>query len=516
MKKIFIAISGALIACASCTNLDEHIYSQIPKDVFLSDDANLALYTARPYTMLQDWGAEQSMWTLILQVSDEVAVPKSWDGSWGEPRYGELQTHAIPASNKLVRTGWEFCFNGIAACNDAIYALETAGKMTDGIKKNIADIKVLRAYYYLLAVDCWGQVPFSINKTETGYPQTKTRKEMYPWIESEINDNIDLLDEVPSAATYGRVTRDMAKFLLAKLYINSQEWMGTERWAETEAICKEIIESGHFSLTPDYKDNFKIQNENSPEAIFAIPYSSIYTSKCFYPFAITLNSDLAKIWQIGDTWNGTFMGQPDFMATYDPADKRKAATWLFGEVYDTNGKRWTYQDGIDASGNPIIKEYSLEDINIDESKYVNGLGRLDGARIIKWPYQSDGTLTSYTISMENDFILMRYADVVLMYVEALVRQGKTAEAAAVADFKAIRERAGLAPMTEAELTLDNLLIERQHELALEGWARQDLIRFGKYTRKWWAKPECDDHVKLLPIPEQMRGANPNLGQNDGY
>ena len=516
MKKIFYLISAAAVIFAACTNLDEQIYSKMQKDEFLSDDANLARYTSRPYTLLQKWGVEQSMWTLILQLSDEVAVPKSYDGSWGEPRYGELQTHAIPASNKLVRTAWEFCFNGIAACNDAIYALENSGELTDAKKKSISEIKVLRAYYYLMATDCWGQVPYSVDKMETDYPKTKTRQEIIPWIVSEINGNIARLDEVPSVETYGRVTKDMANFLLAKIYLNYQEWMGTAKWGEVENICKGIIDSKHFSLTADYKENFAIHNEGSTEAIFAVAHSSIYTKEAFYPFAITLNADLQKIWKIGDTWNGTFMGQPDFMATYDPKDTRKAASWLFGQVYDTNGKQWTYVSGNDEQGKPIVLPYILEDVNIDESKYVNGLSRLDGARIIKWPYQSDGTLTSYQISMENDFILMRYADVVLMYVEALVRQNRAAEAAAVEDFKTIRTRAGLQPMTAADLTLDNLLLERQHELCMEGWSRQDLIRFGKYTRQWWAKPACDDHVKLLPIPEQMRGANPNLGQNLGY
>lgn len=516
MKKILFAIFGAAVMMTACTNLDEQIYSKIQKDDFLSDDANLALYTSRPYTLLQKWGSEQSMWTLVLQLSDEVAVPKSYDGSWSEPRYGELQSHAIPASNKLVRCGWEFCFNGIAACNDAIYALSNSGEMTDGKKANIAEIKILRAYYYLLAVDCWGQVPYSVDKMETDYPKTKTRQEMIPWIESEIKNNMSLLTEVPSAETYGRVTKDMAKFLLAKIYLNNEVWMGTAKWAETAQICKEIMDSKHFSLTADYKENFAINNEGSTEAVFAIPHSSVYTKEAFYPFAITLNSDLAKIWKIGDTWNGTFMGQPDFMVTYDAKDTRKAASWLFGQVYDTNNKPWNYLVGSDDQGQPIYEPYILEDINIDESKYKNGLSRLDGARIVKWPYQSDGTLNSYKISMENDFIIMRYADVVLMYVEALIRQGKTTDAANVGEFKTIRTRAGLQPMTAAELTLDNFLLERQHELCMEGWSRQDLIRFDRYTRKWWAKDACDDHVKLLPIPEQMRGANPNLGQNPGY
>jgi len=84
------------------------------------------------------------------------------------------------------------------------------------------------------------------------------------------------------------------------------------------------------------------------------------------------------------------------------------------------------------------------------------------------------------------------------------------------EFKTIRQRAGLAPMTEAELTLDNLLLERQHELAMEGWSRQDLIRFGHYLDKWWAKPQGSEYMLLLPIPELARGSNPKLNQNPGY
>ena len=112
--------------------------------------------------------------------------------------------------------------------------------------------------------------------------------------------------------------------------------------------------------------------------------------------------------------------------------------------------------------------------------------------------------------MENDFFLLRYADVVLMYVEALVRQGKEDEAANVADFKAIRTRAGLEPMTADELTLDNLYWERAHELAIEGWSRQDMIRFDKFLEAWWAKPAKTESDYLLPIPKTAKAANPNL------
>ncbi len=518
INKMFFAFCAAT-AAFSCTNLDEHIYSQIPKDTFLNEDANVALYTARPYTALQSWGSEQSMLTLIYQLSNEAAIPKAYNGSWGEARYGELQSHEITAGNKLVRCAWDFCFDGIAACNDAIYELEKAANQSETVLKSIAEIKVLRAYYYLLAVDCWGNVPYSVDKSQTDYPEQKDRKFMLSWLEDELKENIDKLDEKVTTATYGRVTKGVAQFLLTKIYLNSEEWTGTQRYADAEKICKAIIDGGQYSLSSTYEANFAIHNENGSEAVFALPHSSVYTNNAFYIYVMTFNEDLQKAFNIGDTWNGSLMAQPDFFDSYDDADLRRAQTWLYGQVYAADGTKYQYKEVvIDESGatKTIMKDYVLSPSPIDEDKYVNGIGRFEGARIIKWPYQTDGTLTSYNISMENDFYLMRYSDVVLMYVEALVRQGRSTEAAGVPEFKQIRERAGLSPIESEDLTLDNLLLERQHELALEGWTRQDLIRFGKYNKAWWAKSEGKDYMKLLPIPDERKGDNPNLVQNIGY
>lgn len=225
---------------------------------------------------------------------------------------------------------------------------------------------------------------------------------------------------------------------------------------------------------------------------------------------MTFNDDITPAYKLGSAWNGSMICQPDFFDTYEEGDLRCKASWLYGQVYNASGAKHQ----IKVNGEYI--DYKLTPSPIDEAKYTKGLARFDGARVIKWPYQSDGTLKSYTVCMENDFYLMRYSDVVLMYVEALVRQGKTAAAADVPEFKQIRTRAGLAPMTASQLTLHNLLLERQHELAMEGWSRQDLIRFGEYTKAWWAKSEGKDYMKLFPIPDQRMGDNPNLVQNPGY
>lgn len=519
MKKILILIVMTMLAMPACTNLDETIFSQLPKEEFFANEDQLKIYSARPYTLLQNWGVEQSMWTMVMQLGNEIAVPRSYNGSWTEPRYRELHTHRMQTNNKLLRTSWEFCYNTIAACNDVIYEVQHAGEMNEAKEGIVAEMRTLRAYCYMMAIDCWGKAAYSVDKAQTGLPEVKDRAFMFDFIVKELTESLPLLPEKPSAATYGRATQGMARFLLAKMYLNAKVWINREMWSETEAVCKEIMESGNYQLTKTYKENFTVHNENSSESIFAIPYSTGITTSdrnAFYIWCMTLNADMEKLFNVSGTWNGSFIGQPDFMASYDAADKRKSDTWLYGQVYDKSGAPWRIAIGVNRKGEPVYEDYVLEDIDIPEDKYIKGLSRRDGARIVKWDYQDDGSLTGYSVSMENDFITMRYADVVLMYVEALMRQGKTAEAAAVPEFQQIRTRAGLAPMTAAELTPDNFLWERQHELCMEGWARQDLIRFGKYLDKWWAKDAGEERELLLPIPEEIRGANPNLTQNPGY
>ena len=515
---IFILVAGLTL---SCTNLDEITYSSISKDVFFANENLLSIYSARAYTTLQAWGGEQSIWTMNLQLSNEVVVTQNSVGEWAQDRYRQLQTHKILENNELIERSWEYCFNGIAACNDILYEMEHRGSNFEGKDKVMAEMHLIRAFYYFLAIDCWGDVPFTISKEDKGYPKMKSRAEVFAFIEQEILNYRSALSDDNSQMYYGRVTQGMANTLLAKLYLNSEVWTGTPKWAEAEAACKLVMDSSKYSLCGNYKDNFSVHNEGSPEAIFSIPYSTVYTESdhnSFVLFVLTLDGYLAPTYGISKSpWDG-FIGQPDFLASYDPADTRKPATWLYGQQYDKSGQP-LHVVVKDPKTEVVTDEF---DYIIDETMagYTYGSGRrssVQGARLGKWEYQTDGLLESDQTSMENDFHVFRYADVILMYVEALVRQNKADAAAALPEFKQIRTRAGLTPLTAGDLTLDNLYLERCHELALEGWARQDLIRFGKYLDPWWGKPAGQEYMKLLPLPSAKMANNPNLKpQNPGY
>ena len=502
MKAIYkIALLSFSVLAAACTDLDEKVYSDIQKKDFFTSEESLRIYAARAYNMLQAYGSEQSLWTLNIQVGDELAAPKNCVNDWVDTRYAELQRHTYSVSNKLVRMGWDYCFDGIAACNDVLYEIEQSSLEFEGKYKILAEVRLLRDYLYIQAIDGWGNVPFSVDASDTGYPVQKDREYVFEFVEREILDNIEYLEEVPSGANYGHVTQGMAYTLLAKMYLNAEKWIGKAMWAEAEKACLAVMDAGHYRIEPDYSTNFAVNNEASRENIFVIPYSTIYTESDhndFVIFILTLNQQLCKLYNIPAAgWDG-FIAQPDFFASYDEADTRRAKTWLYGEFNGADG--------------PFTIDPQVPETAFSEGRALNA-----GAPVGKWEYQTDGLLKSDQTSMDNDFAVFRYADVVLMYAEACLRQNKAAQAVDHADLQAIRIRAGLAPFTAETLTEESLLAERGHELALEGWRRQDLIRFGKYNDAWWCKPDVSPaYTELYPIPRERLGANPNLKQNPGY
>ena len=135
--------------------------------------------------------------------------------------------------------------------------------------------------------------------------------------------------------------------------------------------------------------------------------------------------------------------------------------------------------------------------------------KMAGARMYK--YADDPTATEDGQCPHNDWVLFRYADVVLMRAEALIRNGQSGQA----DLDEVRNRVG-AP--HADATLSNLLKERMLELAWEGWRHEDMIRFGKYLKKYWAHPDQSSETfrNVFPIPTDILNANPKLSQNKDY
>lgn len=502
--KIFVLVVAFGFAIASCTNLKEDVYSSIPLDGFFRTERDVLMNAGRAYTKLQRFPEEQRLWSLMQNASDELVIPGRDDGMWWEQgRWDELHTHRFTSTNKILRQSWEFVFEGISACNEVIFTTEESTIVFEGKERIIAEIKVLRALFYYWAIDNWGNVPFTVNFADRELPEQKDRAFIFNFIEQEILENVNKLQKAPTSDFYGRVTQGMAYTLLAKLYLNAEEWIKVNKYQQAIDACVQVISSNHYVIENDYFANFKVQNQNSLENIFVIPNHSIYTKDRLYWYTLTLNdASRATFGFKGEMWDG-FVLEPPFFEKYTSNDLRRNS-FLYGQQYDMSGNPIYFVNGNDTTWfeyTPTIENYRARK-------------KWEGARCCKYEYQKD--LEYYVTDMENDFVLFRYADVVYTKFEALWRLGRAGEMINDPDLQKIRTRAGLQPYQLTEISALELLDEFGREFAWEGRRRQDQIRFNVWGMPWWNKPSSDPTKKLFPIPQTALSANSKLKQNDGY
>lgn len=501
MKKnrYILKVMGVILALSltTCTNLDEEVFSDIPLDKFFRTEKDVLMNAGRAYTKLQPYPEEFSLWTLNEMASDEMVAPGRDDGFvWDNGRWNEMHTHRISPTNKILTLAWEFVFEGISACNEVIYETEQTEITFPEKERIVAEIKILRAFLYYWGMDNWGNIPFSIDFADKKLPEQKGRKFIFDYIEKDILDNMEKLQSQPGPSYYGRVTQGMAYTLLAKLYLNAEEWIGENKFQESVDACDHVIALNSFRIEDDYFANFKVENQGSLENIFVIPMNSIFTKDHFYWYTLTLNdASRATFGFKGQMWD-EFIVEPGFLDKFTDNDLRKQS-FLFGQQKDKSG------NDIIIEGVPFI--YTTTVGNYMSRK------KWEGARCAKYEYQ-DG-LEYYTTDMENDFVLFRYADVLYTKLEALWRLGRAGEMLSDPDLQKIRTRAGVQPLQESDLNPSGFLDELAREFAWEGHRRQDQIRFGVWGNSWWNKPASGPNAKLFPIPQSVLATNANLVQN---
>lgn len=501
MKKHITKIVTALVLVfltVSCFDLSETVYSEIPVKNFFRTEKDIIAYAGRAYVKLQPYPEEQRLWTLGELASDELVIPTKHNGEWFEQgRWDDIYKHRVAPTNKILTQAWDMVFQGITACNEILYVISPL--QFENKERTLAEIRILRAYYYYWALDYWGNIPFSIDYTDRKPPLQKDRQFVYDFIVQEITDNVEFLQELPTPEYYGRVTQPMAYMLLAKMYMNADEWLvGTEnKYEEALEACDKIIALNAYEIEDDYFSNFAVHNEGSKENIFVIPFHAQLTDEHFYWSHLTLNSaSRATFNMTGIPWDG-FVLTPDFFTKYAEEDIRRNS-FLFGQQYDIDG-------------NPIIIDGEAFIYTPTIANY-NSRGEWEGARCAKYEYQEE---LSYDVTdMENDFVLFRYADVLYTKLEALHRLGRTGEFIDDPDLQKIRTRAGLTPYALGDITDEELLDELGREFAWEGHRRQDMIRFGVWGDARWNKPATGPNTKLFPIPQSAINTNPNLDQND--
>ena len=525
---------------ASCS-LDENPRSQIEEDQIYTDAQSLyqhAVATLYSYIGgsvdgegLQGMG--RGVYDLQTFGSDEAIMPRRGVDWYDGGIWRDLYYHSWTPGHEMVKNSWLYLYKVVGLCNKSLETIEKHKDLLIALQyqRYTAEVRALRAIYYWYLMDLYGNIPLvtSVGLAPADVKQA-TRSESFNFIRTELENVSPYLasDAMSSehGAYYGRVTCAVAYFVLAKLYLNAEiycwdDWTTQPRpdgssmtfsigghsynaWEACAHYC-DLIEQLGYDITNDYADNFKVYNEGSKENIWIIPMDRrIYTHQQHY---ITR----AMHWRHAEGYG--FVGSNGTSATLtvlrannygkDTQDQRFKNNYWAGQVMNKEGYIIN-----DREGKPL--EYMPWEVAID----MKGSQYLETAGARQRKYEIDPNAALKGKMMNNDLVLFRFADVLLMWAEASLRIGDTQLAQSLLDYVRMR-----ADMPTIDATLDNIYNERLIELAWEAWRRQDMIRYDRYKSE--ASPgtvnETDHHTIVFPIPSAVLSLNKvNLRQNKGY
>lgn len=532
-----IAAAAALTANTACTDLLDESYSQVVSEKYTpKTDADISYLVNAAYI---PWRQTMLLWNGVVRsqelCADQDVIPARLGIGWVDGYiYKRWHQHQWTTEDDGVLQGWERTFEGINTCNRLLSQIDDGVIDITGDARTelVAELKVLRASYYYILCDLYGNVPLVTDFKDTNLPRQSTRLQVYDFIVGEITGNIDHLSETPRGYYYGRFNKWAAYTLLAKMYQNAEVYTGTARWDECAAACDRVISyaqsTGDYALEDDINAPFLTENENSREIIFGLPFDEVYVTdwNAFDFHMYTLAPENQDTYQLkARPWGGV-CAIPQFIESFDPEDQRLADWYITGQQFSQTG------DSLFESTTGVPLNYPNVVPSIDESYPYQGY------RWGKFEYA-----IGITNRLSNDWPQFRYADVLLMKAEALMRSGKPGAGALVTEVRrrAFKNNAAKATVTDdelmggscydygrrdtyattheggADIRYGRFLDELGWEFCQEGRRRQDLIRFGVFTTKSWLSHDKSDANKALyPIPNKIRLTNSNLEQNPGY
>lgn len=478
---ILIISVGLSFGCKKFLTVDPP-YSQDVENFFQSpEDYDRALTGA--YDMLQ--GSFMTLWIGEIASDNSIAGGESVNDSQGLHQIDNM-THG--GVNNELRNVLRWNYTGITRAN---YILENKDNI-DFVGKDhiLAEAKFLRAYYYFELVKYFGDVPLIIDKRlgideALQIPRTP-KAEVYAQIEKDFSEAAAVLN--PIATQKGRATKGAALSFLGKVYLYQN------KFAEAASIFEEVINSGSYSLIPNYNDLFTVANENNSETIFDVQYTGLEGGS--YGCLICLEGNAAVGFQGIRQYNGPVYGDGNSynlptQALYDafsPIDPRRGATVLDIESFiaaQPNASSITYAQG--AGGHT----------GFYNNKYIKRQGEIG---------LPDNDLTSPV-----NYRVMRYADVLLMAAEAHYQTGNTSRAQSLVN--QVRVRAGVPGL--AVNSLNVIYKERRFELSGEGLRFFDLVRTGQAAD--FIQGFIPGKHEVFPIPQvEIDLAGGSWPQNPGY
>jgi hypothetical protein len=372
-----------------------------------------------------------------------------------------------------------------------------------------AEGKFLRAFNMFWILDLYGKIPFrGADEGVDVDPSVLSSQEAFDFIINDLTEALpDLPNIVPGSETIN-ASKAATHFLLAKLYLNKHIYLGGDpQAADMDKVIEHVdaINTDGFELQEGYFDIFK--SDEDTETILYTDASwgnRIWNGLHYFQGApgqeaggwngFSTTADFYALFEGDPNSNELGSGQEERRG-YVPDDGSHFGIgygFLVGQQYDDNGDPLN-----DRSGNPLVytKEYPG----------LAGNNERTGIRTIKY-HPENGAFT-------NHYILFRYADAYLMKIEAILRGGSSDDdpLTLLNELRTIRQASEF-----DNISLDDVLDERARELYIEGWRRNDQIRFGTFTSTWPLKDNTEQHRILFPIPDLAIATNPNLEQNPGY
>lgn len=427
---------------------------------------------------------------------------------WNDGNLFDLHNQCWNSSNEFIMSMYYRIFYQISLCNEFIRRSKSADISGYTLKDTyIAEARALRLFSYYHAIDMFGNVPFSTEDNSVGStgPKQILRADLFDWMVAEATDLLDGSDLAePGKNEYGRCDKGFVQMILAKLYLNAEVWKGEAMYDKCAELCNRLI--AEYSLHSNYADLFCADNHlwtknttyDGDEIIFEVEQDGIsiqsYGATNFLAFASCgSDPDFCSIMGISSGWSGLSLTGA-FTSKFADGDAR--ALFFKGEY-----------------------EQYIDELRRESDGWSNGWKSTKFRNV-----NHDGSAAQSTGFVDIDWPVFRVADAYLMYAECAARGASgTDKVTGTTYLNTVHHRAGLTD--NLDLTLQNIIDERGRELYMEGFRRQDLIRFGLFTTDdylWEFKggvaegQAVDSHFNLFPLTSSDVNANGNLTQNPGY
>lgn len=477
MKTKYILVGLLTLSLTACKEkfLDLSPVSAVGTSTFFKTQSDVLTALNGAYGAMQFNGQYGQLYVVAEIPSDDTNPVLS--GSVTDQ--DEFDKFYVRTTNPYTLARWNDGYRGIYRCNAVIGQI--AGiKMDEILKKRIVgEAKFLRALMYFNLVRVFGDVPLVLTEITDplqGYEYGRTPvADVYTQIAKDLSDAEGVLSVSYTGADIGRATSGAAKALLGKVYLTQK------RYADAVAKLKEVIDKGTYSLLSNYADLFKAANKNSRESIFDVQYKKGNIGEGS-PFANAYAPENSGNAVIAFGGGGNNRPMPDLDSSYEPGDPRRNVSMASSYV-NSSGATINYY---------YVKKYA-------DPPVVSG-------------------------DSEDNWYVLRYADVLLLYAEALNETGKPADA--LPYLNQIRKRVGLADKaitTQADMRLA-IEQERRVELAFEGHRWFDLVRTGRALPVLQVKATAigiktalSENNLIFPIPQSQIDINSTkIKQNPGY